>query len=284
MKPAAIIDAHVHWWHPPRLRYPWLASVPALHRSFLPADFSAAIGSAPMAKAVFIECGCDPAQNLEEVAWVSALARQESRLGGLVAQINLEKGEAALPELRQLAANPLVKGVRYSLQDQSDPGFCLRPGFLGGVRLLSQFGFSFDLCIRHHQLALAAEMVGRCPEVAFVLDHLGKPNIRERQYEAWAKDLKNLAALPNVCCKLSGLTTEADLAQWQLADLRPFARHALECFGPDRLLYGGDWPVCTLATSYTRWLETVQTLIADLGETDRHKIFFGNAQSFYRLS
>lgn len=279
----ARIDTHVHLWNPERLRYGWLKNVPALNRPFLPADFRAASESAGLEKLIFVECGRDPDQGFEEASWVTDLAREEPRLAGIVAHAAVEKGGLVTGELQALARLPLVRGVRRLLQDEADPEFCLRRDFVAGVRGLAEFGFSFDLCIYHHQLAAVTELVRRCPEVTFILDHLGKPAVKDRLFEPWATRLRALATLPNVWCKLSGLTTEADPARWQPADLRPYLDHALDCFGYGRVMFGGDWPVSTLATTYPRWVEVVHDAVASAPETDRERLFRTNALACYRL-
>ena len=212
-----------------------------------------------------------------------SLAKHESRLKGIVAHASLEHGGEARTELEILASRSLVKGVRRNLQSEPDPEFCLRPKFLAGVRLLAGFGFTFDLCLRHEQLSQATELAHRVPEVTFVLDHLGKPDVRGKRIQPWANDLKALAAQPNVVAKVSGLTTEADWRNWQPSDFKPYLDHALENFGPQRLIFGSDWPVMTLATDYQRWVETVQTSIPILKPTDWVKLFQNNAERIYRV-
>ena len=281
--PGAIVDSHVHLWNPSRLRYAWLDGLPELNRAFLPADFSAASAKAGVAKMIFVEGGCESSRSLEEVDWVSTLAKEEPRLRGIVAHAPLEKGEAVRADLAALAERPLVKGVRRLLQGESDSEFCLRPEFVAGVKLLAEFGFTFDLCIRHEQLRDVAELVRRVPEVTFVLDHCGKPPVREGKIEPWATELKGLATLPNVSCKISGLATEADWKNWRIADLKPFFEIALAEFGFDRVLFGGDWPVCTLATDYQRWLETVLELTSTASAAQRAKLFQTNAERIYRV-
>src|SRR5437879_4712105 len=189
---------------------------------------------------------------------MSTVANSDARVKGIVAHASLERGEAVLPELETLASRPLVKGVRRSLQSERDAEFCLRSEFLSGVRLLAEFGLAFDLCLRNDQLPAAAELARRVPEVTFVLDHLGKPDVRSQTFQPWANDLDALAALPNVVAKISGLTTEANWHDWQPAELTPYLRQAFASFGPERLMFGSDWPVMTLATSYQRWIETVE--------------------------
>src|SRR5580704_4044220 len=198
MTALSIVDSHVHLWDPARLRYSWLDGLPALNRAFLPADFAAASVNSNVGKMVFIECGCEPAQSLAEADWISDLAEAEPRLKGIVAHAPLENGGSLHADLEKLAANPLVKGVRRNLQGERDAEFCLRPEFVAGVKLLAEFGFTFDLCIRHAQLRSAAELARRVPQVTFVLDHFGKPDVRGEITGPWAADLKTLAAAPNV--------------------------------------------------------------------------------------
>ena len=253
--PFPIVDTHAHYWDPQRVSYPWLASVPALNRTFLPEDYSAATKTANVGKMVFVECCCEPSQSLKEVEWISELAVREIRLQGIVAQASVERGAQVREELAALAKFPLVKGVRRNVEGEADANFCLRPDFVAGVRALAEFHFTFDICVKHHQLPAAIELVRRCPEVGFVLDHCGKPAIRDGQLNPWGQHLRELAALPNVACKISGLLTEANPVRCSAPDLQPYVRHALDCFGFDRVLFGGDWPVCQLATSYeTGWL------------------------------
>ena len=282
MNALTIIDSHVHLWDPVQFRYAWLDGLPALDRSVTAADFRAATSSAEVSKFIFVECGCEPAQSLAEVDWICTLAKSEPRFKGIVAHASLERGEGARPELEDLASRPVVKGVRRNLQSEPDPEFCLRPQFLAGVRLLAEFGFTFDLCLRHEQLPAATELARRVPEVTFVLDHLGKPDVRNKKLQPWANDLKALAALPNVVAKVSGLTTEADWREWQTSDLEPYLDHALECFGPERLIFGSDWPVMTLAGDYQRWVETVQALLP-LSKEDFVRFFRSNAERIYRV-
>jgi L-fuconolactonase len=278
-----LIDTHVHLWDPSRLRYAWLAGEPALNRPFLIDDYRRACGSVQVAKLVFVQCECDPAQSEQEAAWVSEVAALDPRLRGIVAQAPLENGDAAEARLVRLAANPLVKGVRRLLQAEADDAFCLRPDFVRGVKRLPHFGFSFDLCVYHRQLPAVIRLVRQCPQVRFVLDHAGKPGIKAGLFEPWRAELRELARLPNVACKLSGLTTEADPAQWTPADLRPYLDHVLECFGPDRVMFGGDWPVSSLATDYPRWVATVDDALRGCTPDELHRIYVRNAEAFYRI-
>lgn len=276
-----VIDSHVHFWQPANLSYIWLQDLPTLNRAYLPIHLTEA---APphLQGMVFVQADCVPADGQREVSWVSELAQEEARIQAIVAFAPLEEGTASTSYLEKLKTFPLVKGVRRLLQSEA-PGFALQPEFVRGVQQLAHFGYSFDICIRHSQMPDAIRLVEQCPNVAFVLDHFGKPAIKDQVLEPWATQLRQLAEFPNVCCKLSGLVTEADHQQWTEADLRPYLEVALAAFGSKRLMFGGDWPVSELATSYRRWLETAVSMLSALSETEKNNIFFENAQSFYRL-
>jgi len=278
-----IVDTHVHFWDPARLTYPWLAGLPALRRAFLPGDYAAQAPLPQVTKLVFVECGCDPALSLEEARWVAGLAASEPRLRGIVARAAVERGEAVRPDLAVLSEIPLVVGIRRNIEGETDPEFCSSPTFIAGVRALSAFDLSFDLCLRHRQLPAVIELVQRCPEVRFVLDHCGKPAIRDRELDPWREHIRQLAALPNVHCKLSGLLTEADLAAWQAPDLRPVVDHVLASFGPERVMLGSDWPVLRLAANSERWFESLEHCLSGLAQDARARLYQANAEGFYRL-
>lgn len=278
-----IIDTHVHLWDVRRLHYAWHASVPQLDRNHLLADFRHACGPVQVAKLVFVQCDCEPAQSHDEVAFVSELAESEPRLRGIVARASLEKGALVEPDLVKLAANPRVKGVRRLIQSEPDVTFCLQPDFVRGVQLLPRHGLTFDLCLTHIQLANTITLVRQCPNVRFVLDHIAKPDIKHGRLDPWRTQLRELSRLDNVWCKLSGLATEAAHATWQDSDLRPYIDHVVDCFGFDRIMFGGDWPVSTLATDYPRWVATVDAALAGCSPDELHRVYVRNAESFYRI-
>jgi L-fuconolactonase len=160
----------------------------------------------------------------------------------------------------------------------------LKAGFLEAMRLLPKYDLSFDICVFHPQMPNILKMMRLCPEVSFVLDHIGKPGIKAGLADPWRSHIREMAALPNVVCKLSGLTTEADPRFWSREQLRPYIDHVVECFGPDRILYGGDWPVSELAGGYLQWLTTLEWATADFSKADRRKLFRDNAAKTYRLN
>jgi L-fuconolactonase len=279
-----IVDSHVHLADPARLGYAWTRNAPSLNRRVVPDDLMTAASPVTIDRFIFVEVDVDMPQHLEEAAWVDEIAASDPRLGGMVAALPLERGAAIADDLGKLRRHESLRGVRRLIQTQPDPEFCLRPDFLAGLRLLAPHDLSFDICLFHHQLPNATEMVRRCPEVRFVLDHIGKPPIREGGFDPWRQDLRALAALPNVFCKISGVITEADHRNWSREQIRPYVEHALECFGFDRVMYGGDWHVLELAGTYPEWVDIVDWIVEDCTEEERRRLYRDNAIAFYRLS
>ncbi|MDP7741538.1 MAG: amidohydrolase family protein [Lentisphaeria bacterium] len=277
-----IIDTHLHLSDPSRISYPWINSAPALNRPFTIDDYREACGDVEVEAMVFMEVDPNVDDRQEEIDFVCEVAATEPRLKGMIAQAPLERGAAIRPELENLANNPLIKGVRRLLQDE-DVDFCLGASFIEGVRQLPDFGIPFDICIFHRHLANVVKMVQQCPDVQFILDHIGKPGIKDGLLEPWKSDLKDLAALPNVMCKISGMTTEADMENWTRDDLRPYFDHVIECFGFDRVVYGGDWFVASLATTYPRFVETLDWAVAGCSDEELKKLYRDNAQKFYQI-
>jgi L-fuconolactonase len=279
-----IVDAHVHFYDPGLIDYPWMKQVPQLDRAYLPADFRRLTEGVDIEALVFVEVDAAPGQNLREAAWVDSLAADEPRLRGMVASIPLEKGEAARAELDAYARLGMARGVRRLIERHAgEPGWALRDDFVAGVRLLPEYGFGFDLCLYHPQLAEVTELCRRCPDVRFVIDHIAKPGIRDGLTEPWRRQMRDIAALPNVHCKISGVVTEADHRHWSEQDVTPYIAHAVDCFGFDRVMFGGDWPVSELATTYRRWVDCIDAVVAGASESDRRKLYRDNAKAFYRL-
>jgi L-fuconolactonase len=280
-----IVDSHVHLWDPRRFRMPWLDDNAGLRRPFGLPEFSQASEGLPVEAIVYVEVNVAPAYGLLEATWAAEQAAVDPRVAGVVAWAPLEDGLVASSYLDALVqiGEPL-KGVRRLIQSETDPDFPVRPDFLDGLRLLPKYGLSFDICIRHDQLARTIEMVRACPETAFVLDHVAKPDVARGQLEPWRAQMAELAALPNVVCKVSGLVTEADHAAWTPDDLAPYVAHVLAVFGEDRVLFGGDWPVATMAASYQRWVSTLRNLTAHLQPAARRKLWAENARRAYRLA
>jgi len=284
MPDVPVVDAHVHLWDPDRFRMPWVDDNTRLRRSFDLADFAQASVGRAIEAIVYVEVDVRPAYGLLEARWAADQAERNPLLAGIVATAPLEDGAPVSSYLEALVQlGPRIKGVRRLIQSESDPEFQVRPAFLEGVRLLPNYGLSFDICIRHEQLARSIQMVRACPDVSFVLDHLGKPNAKAGQLEPWQDQIAELAELPNVMCKVSGLVTEADHEHWTVADLEPYVRHVLAAFGEDRVLFGGDWPVVTMAATYGQWVTSLEQITSDLSPAARQKLWADNARRLYRL-
>jgi L-fuconolactonase len=278
-----LVDTHLHIWNLDRIDYPWLSAIPALNKNHLIEDYTRACGSVAVSKMVFLQCECSPSQYEEELAWVTEVAARDPRIRGIVPWAPLEKGDAVANDLARLSSNSRVKGIRRIIQFEPDPDFCLKPDFVRGVQLLPNFGFTFDLCINHTQLPNTLALVRQCPQVRFVMDHIAKPDIKSGRLDPWRSHLRELAALPNVSCKVSGLATEADHQHWKPADLQPYLDHVIECFGFDRVIFGGDWPVSTQATDYPRWIATLDSALKGSSVDELHRLYVRNAEAFYRI-
>ncbi|MEC3881660.1 amidohydrolase family protein [Parapedobacter sp. 10938] len=276
-----IADAHVHFWDLTLLNYPWLADVAAINRSFGLADYEAATQGIPISDMIFVQCECLPSDYQAEVDYVTALARKEPRIRAIIPYFPLEAADAE-EQLLALMRNNLVKGIRRL---EEEPMSLYRdPRFISNMALLNRHNLSFDLGVKAHQLPAAVHLVQAAPHNRYILDHFGKPDIKTGEFAQWRSNLSALAAYPTVYCKLSGLVTEADRETWNIADLQPYVDTALEYFGPDRLAFGGDWPVVTLASSYTRWYEAAQQLCRALAPQEMANLFYHNALDFYQIS
>jgi len=283
MKKYSIIDSHVHLWNPDILNYPWLEGNSLLNRPYLLEDYINACGKINVEKIVFVQAECDPSQYLKEVQFVTNLAHHNSKISAIVSWAPLEKGEEVKAELDKLFQNKLVKGIRRIIQYEKDPEFCLQYNFVKGAQCLYAYDFSFDLCVSNLQLGNAVKLVEQCTHIQFILDHIGKPDIKNNLFEPWKTEIRKLSQMPNVYCKISGLVTEADHKTWEKEDLLPYIYHILECFGFDRVLYGGDWPVVLLASDYNRWFNTLVDIVNMFSEDEIHKLFYDNAAKFYKL-
>ena len=284
MPAGPIIDAHVHLWDPGRVDIAWLRDEPAIDRPMGLADYSAATEGIEVAGLVYLQVEVHPVYALIEARDLVALAATDSRIKGIVPWAPLELGETVRYFLDELVAlGPLIKGVRRIVQDEADPEFCLQPRYIEGTRLLGELGLTADLCCNSRQVGPTVELVRRCPGTEFVLDHIAKPDIRGGAFEPWASQITELASLPNVVCKISGVANAVDRADWTVDEIRPYVEHALEAFGAERVMFGSDWPVVNLFADYRRWVSTLDEIVTGRSAADRRKLWFGNANRFYRL-
>lgn len=274
-----IIDCHQHFWQYDPLRHAWLTDeMAALRRDFLPQDFASECMANGVDGSVLVQVD----QTESETSFMLDLAEGSSRIAGVVGWIDLRSPHLAL-RLEHFSQFKKLRGFRHIAQSEPDERFLVQPAFLEGIGKLRQFGYTYDILIYPKQLAAAIELVSRFPQQRFVLDHIAKPFIKAHVLEPWATHIKTLAQNPNVFCKLSGLVTEADWRRWAADDFRPYLDVVFAAFGPDRLMFGSDWPVCLLAANYSQVKELIETYVEANAAQFKEKIFGGNAIRFYGL-
>ncbi len=273
------LDAHQHFWRYNASEFAWMTGdMAALRRDFLPADLAAEQAKIGFDGSIAVQAR----QSVAETRWLLEQAAANPRIRGIVGWLDL-RSDRLDADLDEFAANPLLRGLRHVVQNEPD-GFMLGPEFLRGVGKLRARGLTYDILIYAHQLPQACELARRLPDQPFVLDHMAKPPIAAGKLQPWASDLRKLAAAPNVCCKLSGLVTEADWRAWKPADFRPYLDVALDAFGPRRLMIGSDWPLCTLAASYRQAMQIVTDYIPRLSAGEQAGILGRNAARFYGIA
>lgn len=278
-----IVDSHVHFIDPERFSYGWLAGRPSINKPFLPEDFTRLSEGVEVEAIVFVEACPDPGQHAAEAQFVQELADAGAPVAGIVANMPVVIGAGFAQELEQLRQLPLLRGGRYLIEGAVDPGFCLEPAYLDGVRRIAAGGLPFDLCLKHWALPFATELVRRLPDATFVLDHIGKPGIKLGMREPWWSGMAELAALPNVVCKISGVITEADHTNWSEEIVRPYVEHAAECFGFERLMFGSDWPVSEVTHRYGRWVDMLDRIFNGCSPAELTAFYRGTAIRTYSL-
>jgi L-fuconolactonase len=273
------IDAHQHFWIYNEREFSWIDdSMAALRRDFLPVDLQPQLEANEFHGSVVVQTR----QTLEETGWLLALAKQNTSVLGVVGWADLCSPDIAL-QLKDLAANPKLVGLRHIVQSEPDDRFLLRPDFLRGIAALEEFDLAYDILIYAKHLPVASEFVQRFPRQRFVLDHMAKPPIKVKEIDSWADGIRRLSAFPNVFCKMSGLVTEADWQRWTADDIAPYLDVAFDSFGPDRLMIGSDWPVCLVAASYAQATGLVKEYILKRAPDRASDVLGGNAQRVWRL-
>lgn len=273
------IDAHQHFWVYDAREYAWIGDgMEALRRDFLPDDLAPELAACGVDGTIAVQAR----QSLEETRFLLRLARESEVVRAVVGWVDL-RDPAVGETLGELARDPHLVGVRHVVQDEPEDDFVLRADFQRGIAALGRTELVYDILTYPRQLAPSIRLVDAFPDQAFVLDHLSKPFIARRELEPWASELRELAKRPNVACKLSGMVTEADWSAWRRDDFRPYLDVALAAFGPDRILFGSDWPVCLLSAPYADVHGIVADWAAELAEGERERLFGGNAVRIYRL-
>ncbi|MFZ4663759.1 MAG: amidohydrolase family protein [Caldilineaceae bacterium] len=295
-----IIDTHQHLWDLSKFKLPWVDGAPAINRSYLQSDYAEATAGLHVVKAVYMEVDVDPSQQTAEALYIIDQCQRDDTptVGAVISGRPVSADFAAY--ISQFKGNRYIKGVRQVLHGPETPsGYCLQPTFVQSIQLLGELGMSFDLCLRPSDLGDGVKLADLCPNTRFVVDHCGNgdPNIIAVSAELpqnpddpfshtrhqWQDDMQALANRPNVICKISGIIARVTPG-WSAATLAPTVNHCLDVFGPDRVVFGGDWPVCTLGASYREWATALREIIAERSERDQRKLLHDNAEQFYQLA
>lgn len=273
------VDAHQHFIDYVPAEYPWICGhLVQLERDALPEDLAEVSRPCGIEATVAVQAR----QSINETDWLIELAQRNPLVAGVVGWVDL--CDAAVEGvLERYADQPLLKGVRHVVQDEPDEEFILRDDFCRGVSKLARFGLSYDILIFSRHLRQTLTFVRRFPEQPFVIDHLAKPRIRDGEFEEWRRALRPLAGCPNVYCKVSGMVTEAKAGHWSPGDFRPYIETVLDLFGPERSMFGSDWPVCTLEASYEEVYALVEGALGFLNESESAAVLGDTAATFYRL-
>jgi predicted TIM-barrel fold metal-dependent hydrolase len=281
--PPGIVDAHHHVWDLSVRDQDWItgAELAPLRRDFTLVDLAPEARAAGVAATVLVQT----ITVADETPEFLALAADSDPVAGVVGWTDLIAPDIAdtLAELRAGPGGEYLVGIRHQVQGEPDPRWLVRPEVLRGLSAVAEAGLVYDLVVKPHQLAAAAEAAERLPGLTFVLDHLGKPPIASGELAPWAQQIRRLAALPNTVCKLSGMVTEADWSSWTIEALTPYADTVLDAFGPGRLMFGSDWPVCRLAATYAEVIAVAHALTTGLDPAERHDVFTGTAVRTYDL-
>ena len=269
-----MIDSHQHFWQLGRFDYPWMTSdLGVLYRDYIPADLSPILKQNNIEKTILVQAS----NSVAESRWLLDLADANNFIAGVVGWVDLTSFQI------DHLSHPKLKGVRHLVESEPNDEWLIQPSVLAGLQKLSAHGLTYDLLVHTRHLKHVPVIAETCPDLKLVIDHLAKPPIARNEIKEWSRAFKPLASYRNLYCKLSGLVTEANWNSWQTEDLRPYVDCALEYFGPDRMMFGSDYPVCLLAATYDRVLDSFLEILKYLSDTDREKIFSTNAAKFYRL-
>ncbi|WP_281635497.1 amidohydrolase family protein [Flavobacterium marginilacus] len=272
------IDSHQHFWKFDPIRDSWIDdSMQKIQRDFLPEDLLPLLTENKFQGCVAVEAH----QSEEQTNFLADLASKNDFIKGIVGWVDL-RSENISERLNHFSNNKIIKGFRHVVQAEADD-FMLRNDFRNGIATLKEFNFTYDILIFHRQLPAAIDLVTRFPEQKFVIDHIAKPNIKSGEIASWEKDIKEIAKFDNVSCKVSGMVTEADWNNWKSQDLKPYLDVIFENFSTDKLMFGSDWPVCNVAADYAAVVNTLENYIAQFSIQEQNKIWFENAEAFYKL-
>jgi predicted TIM-barrel fold metal-dependent hydrolase len=277
-----IVDTHQHLWDLKKFRLNWIKKDTVLDRSYLTSDYAEAVKGLGVERAVYMEVDVDPSQQVAEAEYLIALCKKGDTLTTAAVISGRPASDGFGKYINRFKDSPYIKGVRQVLHGpDTKSGYCLQKSFVQGIRLLGEMGLSFDLCMRPAELPDATKLIDECPDTRFILDHCGNADLKN--HEQWKKDIADLAKRKNVVGKVSGIIAQATPGKWTSNDLAPVIKHTLAVFGPDRVMFGGDWPVCLLGASYAQWVKALKEIVADRKLAEQRKLFHDNAVKFYGL-
>lgn len=279
-----VVDSHQHFWDPTRAEYPWMMAdeLASIRRPIGPEDLRPILRDNGVDRTVLVQTRSDVGETREFLA----IAAATDFVAGVVGWVDLTD-PAVGDTLAAIKAEPngeWLVGIRHQVHDEEDPDWVARDDVVRGIGEVGKAGLAYDLLPRERELPACLKAVDAFPDMRFVVDHIAKPRIAEGVFEPWGERLKEISRRPNVWCKLSGMVTEADWKAWKPDDLRPYVDFVLECFGPNRVMFGSDWPVCLLAAEYATVKGTLESLLGTTGSAVREKVFGANAVSFYGLT
>ena len=294
-----IIDCHQHLWDLARFKLPWIKPGTLLGRSYVMKDYLAAIEGTGIKQAVYMEVDVDPSQQQAEVDHLTEICKSSSAPTVAAVVSGRPASEGFKAYIDQFQTNKHIKGIRQVMHGGGTPaGYGLKPEFIRGIQQLGEAGLSFDLCMRPAELADGAKLAGECPDTRFILDHCGNGDVKaffkpgdprlegakaEHDADAWKRSIKDLAGKKNVICKISGIIARVPL-EWSAADLAPIVNHCLDCFGPERVIFGSDWPVCLLGAPLAEWVRALREIVATRPAAEQRALLAGNARRFYSLN
>ena len=280
-----IVDTHQHLWDLKQFKLPWVEEGAPLARNFVLKDYAEATEGLNVVKSVYMEVDVTPEQQLAEAQFVTDICNS----GKTTMVAAVVSGRPASPEfakyLDNFKGNKFIKGIRQVLHvPATPPGFCNQPDFVRGIRMLGERNLSYDLCVRGTDLDHIAKLIDSCPDTRFILDHCGNPDLKSKDNSVWKKGVVEVAKRKNVVVKISGFIASSTKGAWKVDDLAPLINHTMDSFGPDRVMFGGDWPVCTLAATYKEWVDSLKQVVKSRSEEEQKKLFHDNAVRFYGLS
>jgi len=282
-----IVDTHQHLWDLGRFKLGWMTpGEEPLGKNHVPADYAETVKGLNVVKSIYMEVDVVPEQQVAEAEYVLDLIKK-GRTPMVAAVISgRPNSEHFRNHIDRFNSEKAIKGIRQVLHGSTTPpGYCLEPSFVKGIRYLGDVGLSFDLCMRAEELPDASRLIDACPSTRFIIDHCGNEDVKTKDHTRWKRDLARITEKgERVVCKVSGIIASTKGGAWKADDLAPIINHVLDSFGPDRVMFGGDWPVCTVAATYREWVEALKSIVENRSEIDQRKLFHDNAVKFYQLA